>query len=172
MTPPLVAPISSPILFNDQSSGADHWSWNFGDMLNSVSILKNPTFTYTSAGSYAVRLLATNNEGCTDSISHTIIIEPEFTIYIPNAFSPDGDGINDFFAPKGINFEDFEMEIYNRWGERIYHTTNIDIPWTGKVKDGNESAQQGVYVYKIWVKDFKEEIHYYIGNVTLLPAEH
>ena len=167
MTPPQSAPVSSPVLFNDQSVGADHWFWNFGDFLNSASMLKNPTFTYSVTGSYQISLAVTNNEGCMDTITQTIIIEPEFTLYIPNAFTPDDDGLNDFFGPKGAEFDSFEMEIYNRWGERIYHTTDVDKPWDGRNKNGDE-IQEGVYVYKIRVKDFKEEMHYYIGNVTLI----
>ena len=93
--------------------------------------------------------------------------EPEFTIYIPGAFTPDGDGLNDFFAPQGVEFTDFEMEIFNHWGEAIFYTSNLDKPWDGKSKNGSE-IQEGVYVYKIWVKDFKKDIHYYVGNVTLI----
>ena len=167
MTPPITAPVNSPVLFNDQTSGADYWLWNFGDFLNSTSLLRNPLFAYSVTGSYTVNLLVSNNEGCTDSVLHTIIIEPEFTLYIPNSFTPDNDGLNDFFAPQGTEFDSFEMEIYNRWGERVYHTKEIDRPWDGGVKNGDE-IQEGVYVYKILVKDFKAEIHYYVGNVTLI----
>ena len=167
MTPPQVAPMSTPVLFKDQSIGANHWLWNFGDGVNTTSILKYPIFVYGESGSYTVSLIVTNNDGCTDTTSHTIIIEPVFSIYIPNAFTPDGDGINDSFIPQGAEFIDFEMEIYNRWGEKIYYTANIDRAWDGKSKSGNE-IQEGVYVYKIWVKDFKDEIHYYVGNVTLI----
>ena len=167
MTPPNSAPVASHVLFNDQSTGAIHWFWKFGDFLNKTSTLKNPTFAYTELGSYTISLIVTGNKGCADTISHTIVIEPLFTLYIPNAFTPDSDGLNDFFVVQGAEFDSFEMEIYNRWGERIYHTTEIDRPWDGRVKDGNE-IQEGVYVYKIWVKDFKGEIHYYVGNVALL----
>ena len=59
------------------------------------------------------------------------------------------------------------MEIYNRWGEKIYYTNEIDQPWNGKVNEKNE-AQPGVYGYKIQVKDDKGKIHYYIGNVALI----
>ena len=94
------------------------------------------------------------------------------SLYIPNTFTPNGDDLNDFFVPKGIGFDNFEMEIFNRWGERIYHTTDIDRPWDGRFKEEDEMVQDGVYVYKIWVKDFKDETHYFLGNVTLLGAEH
>ena len=107
------------ILFNDQSTSADQWLWNFGDFLNSASILRDPAFIYTELGEYIVKLTVSNNEGCIDTISQTIVIEPEFTLYIPNAFTPDNDGVNDFFTPTGIEFNYFEMEIYNAGGKRF-----------------------------------------------------
>ena len=169
MTPPISATVSTPVLFNDKSTGGDHWFWNFGDILNSVSTLQSPVFTYPALGSFIVNLRVTNKEGCADTASHTIIIEPEFTLYIPNAFTPDGDGINDFFVPKGAEFDSFEMEIYNRWGEKVAHPnpSRGEGLWDGTI-NGEAKAPQGVYIYKIWVKDFKGEMHYYVGNVTLI----
>ena len=168
MTPSQFVPVSQPVLFYDRSTGADHWLWNFGDILNSTSTLQDPSFNYAESGLYTVNLTVSNNTGCTDTVSHTIIIEPEFSLYIPNAFTPDNDGINDFFAPQGAHFDSFEMEIYNRWGERIYYTVEIDKPWDGKVKGEIEISKQDIYVYKMRVKDFNNDTHYYIGNVTLL----
>ena len=170
MMPPDFAPLSNPlILFTDQSIGADNWLWNFGDILNSSSSLQNPKFAYSELGSYTITLTVINNEGCTDTVSHTIIIEPEFTLYIPNAFTPDGDGLNDFFAPQGAHFDSFEMEIYNRWGEKVAHPnpSRGEGLWDGAI-NGKDMAPQGVYVYKLWLKDFKGQRHYYIGNVTLI----
>ena len=172
ITPPDVAPVSSEVHFNNQSIGTTNWFWNFGDVLKSTSTLKNPAFIYVNIGTYTVSLTVTNNEGCMDSVSHTITIEPEFSLYIPNSFTPGNDGINDFFAPKGAEFESFEMEIYNRWGERIYYTALPNLSreeglWNGTV-NGKDSAPEGVYVYKIQVKDFKGKTHYFLGNVTLI----
>ena len=167
MTPAHAAPVSSPIAFNNESTGAVHWFWNFGDFQNSSSALKAPVFSYNELGSYIVTLTISSDKGCTDKVSQMIRIEPDFSFYIPNAFTPDDDGVNDFFGPKGAEFESFEMEIYNRWGEMIYQTSNIDQPWDGKSKTGNE-IQGGVYVYKIRVKDFKDKIHHYVGNVMLI----
>ena len=167
MTPPQYQTISGPVLFNDQSTGAAHWFWNFGDILNTFSALRSPVFVYNESGSYTVSLIVTNNEGCTDTASHTIIIEPVFSIYIPNAFTPDGDGINDSFSPKGAEFTEYEMSIFNRWGEKVYQTHNVDKPWDGKSGSGS-ATQEGVYAYKIRVIDFKGINHYYVGNVTLI----
>ena len=168
MTPSGSTFVNNPVLFNDESTGADHWHWNFGDMLNSISTLKDPIFAYTDIGTYAVTLTVSNNEGCIDKVSYSIVIEPEFTIYIPNAFTPDNDGLNDFFAPKGIGFKDFEMEVSNRWGENIYYTSDLDKPWDGSAKGETEISKQDIYVYKIRIIDFRNKIYYYVGNVELI----
>ena len=168
MTPPHSAPVSSPVAFNDHSTGADYWLWNFGDIINSGSAEQEPSFTYTELGSYTITLIVSTHEGCSDTVSHTMIIDPDFSIYIPNTFTPDSDGLNDSFAPKGLEFESFEMEIYNRWGEKIYHTTDIDKPWDGRKEGRSEISKPDVYEYKIRVMDFKNQILYYLGNVTLI----
>ena len=168
MNPPQGNSLTNALIqFTDQSIGANHWLWDFGDPMNNQSSLQNPSFTYNLPGYYTVILLVTNNDDCTDTASHIMYIEPEFTIYIPGAFTPDNDGLNDFFAPQGVEFTEFEMAIFNRWGEEIYQTNNIDKPWDGKSKSGKE-IQEGVYVYKIRVKDFKGKMHHYVGNVTLI----
>lgn len=172
MTPPQVAPLSDPlILFTDQSTGSVQWLWNFDDILKSSSTLKDPSFAYSDTGSYKVTLKVTSSDGCTDTTYQTIYIESEYAFYIPNAFSPNGDGLNDFFAPKGTGIglgDNFEMAIYNRWGEKIYYTTDINKPWDGKLKEGSEEiVKLEVYVYKIWVTDYRNRTHYYIGNITI-----
>ena len=102
------------------------------------------------------------------TIALMLFIVP-LNVIIANNKPEEIDGpLNDFFAPKGAEFESFEMEIYSRWGERIYHTTDIDKPWDGKLQSKNQIVQEGVYVYKIWVKDFKVETHNYVGNVSLI----
>ena len=118
---------------------------------------------------YNITLTVTDSNGCTSSFFAPGLIkvkEPVFSIYIPNAFTPDNDGINDFFAPQGVTLNSFEMEIFNRWGEKIHYTNDIEKPWDGK--SNNEIIQEGVYVYKILAKDLKDQNHYYVGNVTLI----
>ena len=180
MMPPDFAPLSNPlILFIDQSTGADNWLWNFGDLLNSSSTLKDPSFTYADTGAYLVTQIVTNNEGCMDTAYQTIYIESEYSFYIPNAFTPDNDGVNDLFVPKGTGLEfieSFKMAIFNRWGEEIYHTTDINKPWDGKLKNKSkinkkeESGfmKQDVFVYTITVKVLNKPPRYYVGNVTMI----
>ena len=171
MTPPQFAPLSNPVIqFIDQSTGADQRQWNFGDVFNSIDTLKDPSFTYSDTGSYKVTLLVTNNEGCTDTTNQTIYIESEYAFYIPNAFTPGNDDLNEFFGPKGTgldNIENFEMAIYDRWGEEIYYTTDISKPWDGKL-NGSEIREQEVYVYKIQLKALNKRANYYTGTVSLI----
>ena len=88
--------------------------------------------------------------------------------YIPNSFTPNGDGRNDYFRPygEGVKWDTFEMSIYDRWGEEIYYTGNIDEPWKGWYMD--REVEMGVYVYLIRIYDQNGEAHTYRGGVTLL----
>ena len=180
MVPPSFAPLSNPVIsFTDQSAGANQWFWNFGDALNSFSTLKDPFFTYIDTGTYQITLIVKSNEDCTDTTHQTIYIQSEHTFYIPNAFTPDNDGLNDFFGPKGTGFElieNFQMIIYNRWGEEIYRNNDINKPWDGKLKNESEISKkeesemikQDVYVYKIGVKLLNQPVNNYVGNVTII----
>lgn len=88
--------------------------------------------------------------------------------YVPNSFTPNYDGINDIFYPKGDNFSDLEMSIYNRWGQLIYHS-NSPIGWDGTYSDGsNYLAPDGVYCYIIYYRDLDNMLQRKIGSVTLL----
>ena len=91
-------------------------------------------------------------------------------IYIPNAFTPQYDGINDKFGPKGIGIEEFEMKIFDRWGERVFTSNDINISWDGTYQNRNNNmvAEIGVYVYVITILDVFGETHEYVGQVTLV----
>jgi len=162
----------SDVQFNDQAQGIDlqSWSWNFGDGGN-LSAVQNPQHAYQSAGTYEVTQQVTNAYGCISTARGTLEIKDAFTLYIPNAFTPGkGDGLNDVFNVAGAGFdpEQFEMLIFDRWGELIFKTTNSRQGWDGRAK-GRELAEQGVYVYKITVKDgTRHLLREYTGHVTLL----
>ncbi|MDQ3048607.1 MAG: choice-of-anchor L domain-containing protein [Bacteroidota bacterium] len=171
-TAPLSTSIFTPtVQFTDNSTGASSWSWDFGDVLNipsNTSSLQHPEHTYSETGTYCITLTVSNSSGCTDVVSLCIDIDPEFTFYIPNAFSPNQDGINDDFYGKGEHIQDFEMFIYDRWGNMIFYADDINEHWTGKANHGSEIAQQDVYVYVVKIKDNKDRKHKYIGTVTLV----
>ena len=114
--------------------------------------------------------IAVNTNGCRDSIAKIIDIKPAFTIYIPNAFTPNSDGINDGFRASGIGIKEFNMQIYDRWGNLIFESDDINKAWDGSVngKGDYENAKQDVYVWKATVKDVLLKNHDLIGHVSLV----
>ncbi len=165
--------INPNINFINTSVGATSYTWNFGDYsspTNTTSIT-NPNHEYLYSGTYSVTLIAINQYGCEDRITKTIYIDPEFHIYIPNVFTPDGNGLNDEFQPKGVGIDEdnYKLLIFDRWGEMIYESNNFKKGWDGTVKGKPNKATQDVYIYKIYVKDIKGGKHEFVGHVTCLP---
>ena len=152
----------------DVSKGADYWNWNFGDGTATSSVSIPAPYTYLDTGTYIITLITSTQYNCIDTAYQTVIIEPDFLFYIPNAFTPDGDGINDTFIGKGVFIKEFEMTIFDRWGNLIYKTDDIDKPWDGKANKGNEIAQTDEYIYLIQATDFKGGKNKYSGHVTLV----
>ncbi|MBK7968083.1 MAG: PKD domain-containing protein [Bacteroidetes bacterium] len=164
---PYEASILHPIIdFENTSSGATLYNWTFGDGLSST--LFEPVHTYPDTGWYEVVLHVQNSYGCFDTVSHWVYIIPEFTLYVPNAFTPNQDGINDAFSIAGIGIVSMNLEIFNRWGENIYTTSSRDAGWDGSVQKDNGLAQQDVYVYQVTVKDVFGKTHQRVGTVTLV----
>ncbi len=165
---PQTTSIVDPVItITDSSIGTDTWSWNFGDW--DTSSVSNPqTHTYADTGTYQIVLIASTQYSCADTTYQTVIVEPDFEVYIPNAFTPNGDGINDSFICKSIFATDFKMTIFDRWGNLIYRTDGLDKPWDGKANYGTDIAESDIYIYAIEITDFKNKKHNYKGIVTLL----
>ena len=170
---PQVPTILDPtVQFTDKSndlSGIIYRLWNFGDTGDSsASNLQNPAHTYKDTGSYCASLIVMDPHGCTDTTTNCLVIEPQYNLYIPSAFTPNGDGIDDEFKPVGQYIKSFDMYIFDRWGLQLYHTTDINQGWNGSVHGSGSTAQEDTYIYKITVTDAQDNQHSYIGNVTLL----
>jgi gliding motility-associated-like protein len=172
-SPTTVTQTAPLVSFLDQSTGViNSWLWDF-DYPSGIytDTLQNPSFSYNDTGSYIVQLVVMNNFGCTDTALNTVEILPEYTFYAPNAFTPfNHDGINDIFMVQGvgINPDDFEMSIYDRWGNMIYKTDDITKGWDGRANGGKNLAQIDVYVWKVNTTDYKGDAHQYIGTVTIV----
>jgi gliding motility-associated-like protein len=157
------------IEFTNLSAGASTYLWTFD--IYGTSTQTDPVFTFPddTSGNYLVCLTATSSNGCVDTICHLVIIDEVFSLYVPNAFTPDGDGTNDIFYPviKGYNPEYFDLMIFNRWGELIYQTDNAANGWDGTHK--GTKAKSDVYVWKIKARDTKyNERKSFYGHVSLL----
>jgi len=164
--------INPTILFYDTSyTNIISWEWDFGDGVTSDDI--NPIHTYsdTEPGTYNVLLIVENNLGCLDTIIRVVIIIADYQLFAPNAFTPDNnDLINDTWFPQGfgIDSSSFEMYIYNRWGDLIFETNDINKGWDGRANNGRKIAPQGVYVWLVLTKDLTGYPHEHIGRVTLI----
>lgn len=158
--------LNPEISFDNYSSDAQFYDWSFGD--GAISTFQHPIHSYEKDGKYLVRLIAKNTNGCKDTTFTEIEIDPEYHFYIPNAFTPDNDGNNDIFTTVGEEIEEFTMMIYNRWGELIYETYDLNSGWDGTTKGGETLAMEGVYVYKIKLRDWEGLYHNFTGKVTLI----
>ena len=174
---PEITDVYNPnISFFDASQIASSWTWDFGD--GNGSIVNNPSHQYPdTAESYIVSLYIENIFGCTDTVRREVIIRPAFAIWIPNVFTPDGDGINDFFYVQGFGLKEIETLVFDRWGAVVFEgkvimdgeevTESEASKWDGTYR-GKSITVQDVFVYKVRVKDVFNEYHDFIGKVTLI----
>jgi gliding motility-associated-like protein len=161
--------------FTNTSQGAISYRWNFGDG-NILDSNINTRHIYADTGAYHTRLIAANIYGCVDTAFHRVFIAPDHTFYIPNSFSPNDDGVNDVFMPEGIykGVISYEISIYNRWGEQIFHAleptppvpSNMKSAWDGTYR--GQAAEMDVYVYRIDLIDYFKGKHNYTGFIHLI----
>ena len=142
----LILILSNVYIINAQSSG----DLNYDENLNIYRVV-------------ALR----NQNNPIESVSNAVIVEKPYALYSPNAFSPDGDGINDLFKVSGQGMSDFQIEIYNRWGQMVYKSIDLSNGWDGTFKEKN--LPTGTYVYKIKTSKFGiEQVLVKSGSVALV----
>ena len=153
-----------PISFQNLTSNGYSYQWYFGD--GGYSNLIHPSNIYEIPGMYYVTLIATDSKGCVDSITKPIYIKQELYIYIPNTFIPDGDRINNVFSGSFIGVKWIELEIYNRWGEKIFETKDLNFAWDG-LYDG-KMVQDGTYNWLLKYKPNYGDINVITGHINVL----
>jgi gliding motility-associated-like protein len=122
------------------------WQWNFGD--GSTASVATPIHEYAYPGKYEVKVSTRDRNGCEQSLSTVVEVKLVTGISLPTAFSPNGDGINDRFTVGHYNVRDFQIKIFNRWGQKIYESDNPDFSWSGEHAQGG-MVREGVYVYVV-----------------------
>ena len=165
-----VSNLDPTIEFTNQSQGATDYIWDFGDG-SPYGYDQDPTHTFPEdAAGVSVTLYAYSNIGCMDSITIPLLIQEELIYYVPNSFTPDDNQHNQTFQPvftAGFDPYDFNMLIFNRWGEIVFETNNADIGWDGTY--GGQMVQDGTYTWRIEFKtlanDERKVIH---GHVNVL----
>jgi len=161
---PFSVKVGEPFSFTDLSfPNIVNWHWDFGDSLG-TALEQNPTYSYGVRGNYNVCLTVTDNMTCVDSACHNVIVF--LPPVVPNAFSPNGTGANNYFYVLGGPYKDMELKIYNNWGEVIFISNNQAHGWDGK-RDGVDQPI-GVYIYTVKATTLDDVQHTIKGDVTLL----
>ncbi len=179
--PPSADFVSSPqptdlfrtdISFVDASS-ADvvQWAWDFGPGgMPGTSDEQFPHVHFPGvAGTYPVQLVVTNVHGCTDTIMHAVVINGYHAVYVPNAFTPNGDGVNDTWIPRITDQDErlYQVRVFDRWGEEIWASTDPLKGWDGML--GGELLKTDVFVWKMETREANSSVrHLYLGHVSLL----
>ena len=111
-----------------------------------------------------------NEFGCADTAEKMIRINADYIMYIPNTFTPNGDGLNDIFIPKGygIDVTNYKFWIFDRWGDLIFQSSNPSIGWDGRANEGKDPVQIDTYVWKIALDDILDQHHEYVGHVNIV----
>lgn len=166
ITEPREVSIFKPeVNFYDKSKGDSlTYFWELGD--GYTSVLPEFLHIYNDTGTYIVNLKVINSYGCVDSITGKVIVRPDYTIYVPNAFSPNADGVNDIFRVYSINILEFDFSIYNRWGAQLFHTNDTETGWDGYYK--GKMSPVDTYVYVIYYRDALGDYHHKYGHFLLV----
>ncbi len=164
---PQITTIFDPEITINNAASNDVISWNYAFGDGATSGFPYEKHIYETYGDYTITQYVTNNFGCSNTISQVVKILPEFRFWVPNAFTPDESRLNDVFLPIVIGVEEYIFEIYDRWGEKIFKTTDTKKGWNGTFK--GQPCKQDIYVWRITflnVVSQKDEVHY--GHVTLM----
>lgn len=164
---PEIALMNDPTIeFINKSTGANQYFWTFGD--NDSSLQFSPSHFYTDTGWFQVVLEVTSIHGCKDTTDGLVYIQPQMTIYAPEAFTPKNSrGLNDVFYLKGTNVREMHLRIFDRWGEQLYAEKGVSPSWDGRDEAG-EILKQDVYLYSAEIWGLNDEYMKLRGKVVLL----
>ncbi len=165
---PSIADVGMPIDFINHSEGAVAYNWNFGDQSGTIS-QPNVIYTYSEGGSYNVTLIAINEFGCTDTSRQVVLINDPLLFYVPNTFTPGDGNYNNIFVPvmtSGFDPWNYELIIFNRWGEIVFVSRHPKKGWDGTY--GGMDCPEGTYIWQINVKNADGIYELHRGHVNLL----
>ena len=126
----------------------------------------DPAHAHAIAESRVPRQIVTTEFGCKDTLATTVEVKPHYTFYIPSAFTPNDNGINEVWAPHGENVMLYELRIFNRWNQQIFQSSDMETGWDGTFN--GTLVPQGVYTYQIELYDTLGEPHEYVGRFTVM----
>ncbi len=153
------------VSFVNTSINYSSYQWVFGDGTTTSTVL-NPTHTFSDTGSYSALLITTNTYGCRDTILKHIEIRPKSTLFIPNCFTPNGDGENEVFRPFHTNMDHLQVWVFDRWGLLLKTWDTLDGSWDGYYN--GKKCQQDTYVYKIVGDGIGGQHSEWVGHVSIV----
>jgi gliding motility-associated-like protein len=109
----------------------------------------------------------TNQQGCTSSATGEVIIQG-FTFFAPTSFTPNDDGVNDFWHPEMTGVLSIDITIFNRWGDLIYQSNDLERPWSGQINNGKHFTPNGIYHYRIFIRDLVMQPHEFTGTISVV----
>ncbi len=156
------------VSFADQSFEPVAWKWSFGNI--GTSIQQNPSFTFPDTGVQRIELIVFNQSGCADTTVQFLDVIPEVRYFLPNAFTPDGNGLNDGFRGNGImdGATDFNLSIWNKHGEKLFETDDPEVAWNGRRDNTGSLSAQGVYIVVVSFRDPRGALRELRGYATLV----
>ena len=160
--PYTISTLDSEVNFVSSSINGASYLWDFGDSI--YSVIESPSHIYDNAGIYNVKLIVEDVNDCIDSITKPIVMYYDFVLHVPTSFTPNNDGDNDQFGPQGLRmnkYKSYSFYIYNKWGEIIFETEDINEWWDGA------DYQSGLYAWAILIVDEIGASHKEVGSVLL-----
>jgi gliding motility-associated-like protein len=170
---PIPANVNDPtIFFHNASSDALTYSWDFATLGSSTEVSPAFDFPFKFPGTYPVCMIAYNANNCPDTVCHNIVIDDVLQTFVPNAFTPDGNGLNESWGVF-YNIEDmevFELQVFDRWGRVVFQTDDPKVRWDGTFKNGGgEILPEGVYAFRMTYRiDSTKGRREALGHVSLL----
>lgn len=154
--------------FTDLSIDASTWQWTFDD--EAVLFDQNPTYTFQDTGMHRIEQIVIHENGCPDTLVKFIDVVPTVTYFLPNAFTPNRDGDNDGFFGVGFleGMTNFSMSIWNRWGERVFFSTDPTEEWNGRKNNDGLDSPEGVYIYNVQYTEPRGQERELKGYVTII----
>jgi len=147
--PEVVSNLQKEVFFQNESTGNLQNFWTINQQTDIFG--EHPNYKFTEPGIYNIQLLIKNEYGCVDSLSKQLTVLKDYTYYLPNAFTPNEDGNNEVLKGKGIfaGISQFEMSVWNRYGEQVFFTKNIEEGWNGRRFNNGTMLTQGVYICQV-----------------------
>jgi gliding motility-associated-like protein len=173
-SPDPVNSVDTEVRFSNNSIAEDYtmYFWTFDSLGTSQE--ENPVFKFPEGviTTYTITLLAIDPvTGCSDELTEILEIKPEMLVFVPNAFTPDGDGINDLWGPvmRNIDEDDYLLTVYDRYGQVVFSTRDVNQKWNGSTNGDDYYVKSDVYVWQIETKNLLslEEIDFK-GTVTVI----